>query len=616
MAWLSSYLAVLFAAAILASAVALVSAARWAVPGRASLVALSLAVAWWSLGSAFEAMVGPGSARLAWARAQYLAIPACAPLFFLFTHDYTRAEWWRQPWRRALLAVVPVLTIPIAFTNEQHHWLWRAVVEAAHGNAYAHGPWFWVVIAHSYVLLGAGTILMVRSVRRVPSQNRGQVTAFIAGALAPWAGNLLYILGVRPADTVDLTPVGFSVAALCLAWGMYRYQFLDLVPIARGRVFDSMTEAVLVIDPRLRVIDLNPAARRLIGESIEWFGRPAASVLPWWQGMLEGGLETARSVFIATNADDQHLEVDVSPIHEGRALAGWLVLMRDVSARVAGERERLALDRRLLEQQKLDSLRVVAAGISHDFNNLLATIIGNADLVAMHLPPDADLRQRLEIIVSGAQRAADLIEQMLAYAGEGRGASAPIDLEALTRETVQLVEGSIAHSLPIQYEAARGLPPIYGDPLQIGQVVLNLLINAVEAATPARALITVSIGQQEVSRAELSRAAFGTDASPGPYLFVEVRDEGPGMDEATLGRIFDPFFTTKDSGHGLGLASVQGIVRGHGGALRVESRPRQGSAFRVWFPVSRIPMPDDYVPPVDALDADEERAAGSGAADR
>ena len=607
MSWFSLYLAALAAATIIGVVVAFVVAGRPTVPGRAWLVALSLAVAWWCLTSMLQVTIDGVDARVAWAKAQYLAIVACAPLFFLFTHDYTGASWWRTGARRALLAVVPLVTLPIAFTNELHGWLWSTITPTPHGNVYGHGPWFWVLAAHSYVLLGAGTVVIVRSVRGTSRQHRGQTLAFIVGSLAPWLGNVLYVAGIRPAEAVDLTPLGFSVTAVSLAWSMYRYQFLDLVPIARERVFDSMTEAVVVLDPRRRVIDVNAAARRGMGDGVAWMGRPAEELLPWWPRVLERGLETARSTFISLRPGDQHIEVDVSPIHDGRRLAGWLVLMRDVSARVAGEREWLALDRRLLEQQKLESLRVVAAGVSHDFNNLLATIVGNADLVTMHLPPDPNLRQLMETIVSGAQRAADLIEQMLAYAGEGRGVSQPIDLEALTRETVQLVEGSIARGLSIQYEPTSGLPPMHGDALQVGQVVLNLLINAVEAVMPTRARITVAVGCEVLTRADLADATFGGDAPPGKYLFVEVRDEGPGMHEATLGRIFDPFFTTKESGHGLGLAAVQGIVRSHGGVVRVTSAPGRGSAFRVWLPLSRVPAPDDQREPDDAAETAAER---------
>ena len=273
----------------------------------------------------------------------------------------------------------------------------------------------------------------------------------------------------------------------------------------------------------------------------------------------------------------------VAPVRDRtRHFTGWLVVIRDISARRRAEAERYALERRVQEQQKSESLTVFAAGVAHDFNNLLTGILGNADLLAMQAPPDSSQRRTAEAIVIGSQRAADLVSKMLAYAGEGRVVSERVDLDTLTREMVDVLEASVTRHCTLVYKSPGPLPLVDADPTQIRQVVLNLIINATEAVDEG-GLVTVATGQEMLDRESLARMTFGADVDAGPYVFVDVVDNGHGISDETLSRMFDPFFSTKDQGRGLGLAAVRGIVRSHQAALRVSSAPGQGTRFRVWL---------------------------------
>jgi len=234
------------------------------------------------------------------------------------------------------------------------------------------------------------------------------------------------------------------------------------------------------------------------------------------------------------------------------------------------------------EQQKRESLSVLAGGLAHDFNNLLAGIIGNADLLAMQIPRSSELTSNVGAILLGAQRAADLVSKMLAYAGERHGASEDVDLDALVREMLDLLEASVARHCTLRYH---GIPVhVFADPVQMRQVVMNLIINAAEAVDEETGTVVVSVGAESLSADDLATMEHGDAAPPGDYAFVEVRDNGPGIDEVTLRHIFTPFYTTKPAGHGLGLAAVHGIVRGHRGALRVDTVVGRGTCFRVWLP--------------------------------
>jgi PAS domain S-box-containing protein len=261
-----------------------------------------------------------------------------------------------------------------------------------------------------------------------------------------------------------------------------------------------------------------------------------------------------------------------------------LGVTRDVTERVRAEEERRQLERRMQQAQRLEGLGILAGGVAHDFNNLLTPILGEAGLLLEQLPPDSALRPPLQSIQKAARRAAALTNQMLAYAGQRPIQVERIDLSALVRELGDLLASAGGRRARLAYELRADLPAIPGDASQLGQVAMNLITNAAEALGDAGGTIAIRTGTLENAAAPAGQR-LGAILAAGEHVYFEVEDSGCGMDEATLGRIFDPFFTTKFTGRGLGLAAALGIVRGHGGAIEIESRPGRGSRFRVLFPV-------------------------------
>jgi PAS domain S-box-containing protein len=259
----------------------------------------------------------------------------------------------------------------------------------------------------------------------------------------------------------------------------------------------------------------------------------------------------------------------------------------DITAQKHAENERLSLERKLLEGQKLESLGLLAGGIAHDFNNLLSTILGNASMARISLPPDTSSDAQLRAIESASLRAAELCRQMLAYAGKGRFVVEPTDVTALVEDLLPLLRISIARQASLELQLGRGLPPVMADATQLRQIVMNLVLNAADAIGERGGEITLSTGFVAVDAAGLAGCVTGADLPPGDFVFIEVRDTGCGMTSETMARIFDPFFSTKFAGRGLGLAAVLGIVRSHRGALRVASQPGHGSVFRLMLPAAR-----------------------------
>ncbi len=265
-------------------------------------------------------------------------------------------------------------------------------------------------------------------------------------------------------------------------------------------------------------------------------------------------------------------------------------IARDITARKLADDEKQAFQRQLLETQKLESLGVLAGGIAHDFNNLLSGILGNVNLAQLSAA-DPALRAHLEQIETISLRAGDLCKQMLAYAGKGQFVVAVFDLNALIDEISHLVNISISKKVSLQLQQSAGLPAIHGDASQIRQVLLNLVINASEAFGDRVGAIRIATGQTVLLADDLATFHFGAELAPGPFVFLEVSDNGPGMTAEVVERIFEPFFTTKFTGRGLGLAAVQGIMRSHGGAVRVVSKIGKGTVFTLLLPPATDALP-------------------------
>jgi len=286
--------------------------------------------------------------------------------------------------------------------------------------------------------------------------------------------------------------------------------------------------------------------------------------------------------------DGQRLQllVNAVPLHDAEGKArGCVATLQDISAQKLAEQERAAVERRLQETQKLESLGVLAGGIAHDFNNLLTGILGNASLARLDLPPGhANVRASLDNLEQATVRAADLCKQMLAYAGKGRFIIQPLSLSRLVKETADLLEVSLGRKSTLRLQLANDLPAFQGDATQVSQILMNLVLNASEALGEKGGNIIVSTGSVQATRDYFTKAKFHEPVAEGNYVFVEISDNGCGMDKETQARIFDPFFTTKFTGRGLGLAAVMGIVRGHKGAIQVYSELGKGTTFKVYFP--------------------------------
>jgi PAS domain S-box-containing protein len=357
----------------------------------------------------------------------------------------------------------------------------------------------------------------------------------------------------------------------------------------RYRALVDLAPEAVVVHQKGRYVYANSAGLRLFGAASpeELIGQRVLELIHPMdrdlvaariQEVAEGGSVPARELRLL-RLDGQVIltESAAAPIEYGGRPAVQVIL-RDVT-------ERRKLEERLAHAQKMEAIGLLAGGVAHDFNNLLVGVIGNASLAQEMLPPNSGALPLLERIVRTGEQAAYLTRQLLAYAGKGQIVMEPVDLSQLVREAADLIRSSIPNKITLHLDLADELPAVRADHGQINQIFMNLAINASEAIGSGPGMISIRTMIRDLDQGSLTGLA-GAELRPGMHVCLEVADNGSGMDEETRAKVFDPFFTTKFLGRGLGLAAVAGIVRSHGGGIRVQSEPGRGSLFTVLLPVA------------------------------
>ena len=359
-------------------------------------------------------------------------------------------------------------------------------------------------------------------------------------------------------------------------------------------LFRSIPDMLFVLDENRVILRTNQAVVDILGYGeAELAGKPLAEIKPAQlredtEAILEEVLSSKRKFFdsVLCTRDGREIPVGTSVVTgfwNGRP--AFFCAARDITERLQAEATRLSLERQVQLARKLESLGILAGGVAHDFNNLLTVILGNAELVRNFLEDEHPGRKRLELIMQTARHASELCRQMMTYSGRGPLVTEVMYLNTFFEGIRPLLSTVVADHLWLDIHVQEGLPPILGDPAQLRQVMLNLILNASDAIGEGRGSISVAVRLQEYREKDWEQAVLVPDREEGRYVVIEVADTGCGMDEETQKRLFDPFYSTKSSGRGLGMTAVLGIMRAHNGAIEVISEPGQGSRFRLYLQV-------------------------------
>ncbi len=345
-----------------------------------------------------------------------------------------------------------------------------------------------------------------------------------------------------------------------------------------------------------RWVYMNPAAVALFAaeSAEEILGTPILDCIhPDYHSMVIERIQTQMEEGIAVPAVEEKLlrrngkifiaEVQGSPVtFDGEP--SLLMSCHDISESRKYEEKNLLLQSQLEHSQRLESLGVLAGGIAHDFNNLLAAILGNAELARKEVKESSQATKHFDNIEETCDQAAELCRQMLAYAGKSPHSTDILELNGLVRDMGSLLKASLDQNIDLQLRLDEQPLSIEADKAQIQQVILNFIINAAEAIGSDIGDIRIRTGIMSADRAFLDKQYNGADLPEGKYVFITIADSGCGMTDQTVRKIFDPFFTRKETGTGLGLSAVLGIVHGHKGVIEVISKTGKGSKFRVLLP--------------------------------
>ena len=358
-----------------------------------------------------------------------------------------------------------------------------------------------------------------------------------------------------------------------------------------SRTFQASPDAMVVMNlSDGSIVEANERFERV-------FGRPDGASLGGWEDAADGprmlGLLRERGALQDWEVRRRTLDgstvvnlVSAASISLGERTCA-VVVFRDITGWRLAQASAESLEKQLRQSQKLEAIGRLAGGIAHDFNNILAAIMGNAQLADMDLDEGHPAKENIRQTLAASVRARDLINQILVFSRRGSDDLETIQLSRFVTDSLRLLRATVPSTIRFVTSLPEDVPPILANTTQLLQVLLNLTSNAVHSMEPGGGQLELRVEQVTVGEGAPHPGA----VAPGSYAILKVIDSGCGMEESVLEQIFEPFFTTKEAGKGtgLGLSTVHGIIKQHEGYVFVRSKPGQGTAFDLYFPVSRGP---------------------------
>jgi PAS domain S-box-containing protein len=549
--------------------------------GAKAMIISLFAIFIWTLGFFLESRSTTLEQQLFFVNIGYLGSMILPPAFFAFSINYSNNTriLWGFNWKMVLLCILPFALTILIWTNNWHHLMWSNEHLSTSGpfliTVKTYGPMFWVTVIYSYSLILSGSIVILWRLfvgRRV---YRKQSIAVIIGVFLPWIWNIIYIFHLVPMPRKELTPVMFSITCIALVVGLLRFQLFNIVPFAHKSVINHLNDGVLAFNTHDRVVDANPAALKMLRLSESTIGKKLEDIIlmsPVFKNINPTVYERKE---VSLPEEKYSYELETIPMYDDtKRQVGWLAIIHDITDRkkaVEQAHETEAL-------KKLDRLRTeLLANVSHELRTPLASIKGFASTLLRTDTKwnEEQKRDFLKTIDEEADHLNRIIGDILDMSRIDTGAlklnpEFTNILEILDSIRLKLSHLTIHHNLIVK--APDWLPLIYVDSMRIGQVLSNLIDNAVKNSLE---------GSDIVIEAQLV----------GDDINVSVSDNGIGIYPEALPKLFDRFYQVdrvvrgKRGGTGLGLSICRGIVQSHGGKIWVESEIGKGSKFSFSLPV-------------------------------
>ena len=585
--------------AVLMIIVALFAYARLRVKGAWYLMFLCLAAAFWS---STEGMLYFGldiKGNLLITQFQYLGITTLPPLTLLFVLSVFGLESWITSSRIWVLFVFAFIIVVLVWTNSHHQLVYTQTYTIDKGSfpmlGLVHGPLWYIIIGYHYALLGLISYILFLQILSSKGFKRSQAAVLFFGLCFVWLVNAVYVSGYSPISNMDIGPIAFSLVACTMAWGIFRYNLLDILPVAKAQIFKGLEDAILVFDLKNRILDMNPAAESLLEADVsEIGGREARLVFndhPWLYNII--GDKAPMEVAMTLSGKRRLFDVRMSFLKNDKGSdMGRLVTLRDITEQVQAKERLRESEEKLARSKKMESLGLLAGGVAHDLNNVLSGIVSYPDLIFSKLPQNSDIRRPVEIMKMSGERAVAIVQDLLTVARGVATAKEALNLNRLVGEYMNSPECQLLkefHPLvDIKTDLDSGLFNVEGSTVHIRKAIMNLVSNASEAI---EGMGSVTLSTQN---RYLDKLLKGYDEiSPGEYVVLTVSDDGPGISSEDLERIFEPFYTKKimgRSGTGLGLAVVWNVMQDHKGYIDIQTGG-DGTTFELYFPITRKTLP-------------------------
>ena len=551
------------------------------IPGTYGLILAIGCVTEWSLAYVMEIFSAGMAEKIVWAKLQYFGISYVALGMFIFTMHYSGHGDWLTRTRTALLAIIASAGFMLALTNEWHHLIWSDI-QFTDGLPFGplniqHGSLFLFVVIFQYALTVIITVLFFQISTRSQSLYQSQSRIMLAGMAFPWIANFMYVTGLNPYPSLDLTPIALTLTALFLSISFLRYRFMDLRPIAHDTVFNAIHDGVVVLDDKERIVDINPLGMFIFQDKGELLGREIQSLLPdWkeWQAANPPG-EISQEISIALAGGSLIFKLQTTSVLDQRGKrSGRILLISDIT-------EQKKTQEQLTEASRLKSQ--LLANLGHDLRSPLGAIIGYAEMLK-----DGSFGPMSENQVKASSEILDGANQLLSFINNLVGQAQIETGKIILREypfDVNEVVGPLLSTLNfhahkkgltlVEYIDPTLPQKVIGDQFWLRQIVMNLVHNSVKFTEKG------SVNVRFIRREKAQWA-------------IQVVDTGIGIPPEAQKRVFEAFEqvnsmeNSKQSGFGLGLSIVAKLTSIMNGKIELESEAGKGCTFTVILPLKEV----------------------------
>lgn len=593
MTWQYAIILPLYAATAISLTITLIAWRRRSAEGSLPFALLLAAAAEWALAYSLSLISKGKALQLFWIRVRYLGIVIVPVAWFTFALLQTGHGKWLTRRALILLAIEPLSILLLVWTNEWHHLYWAEVYQESLGPfviiGVTRGIFYLVHVVYSYLLIISGSILLIQMVIRSPHLYRRQSLVALFGAIGPFVGDILStfeLLG--DFSQLDLTPFFFSLTGLAMTWAFFRFRLLDIIPVARDAVIESMSDGVLVLDAENRIVDINPVGAGIIEcDASEIIGQMAEQVLSPWPDLIERYRsipETHTEISVGEGVVRTYFDLRISPLRDWRnRLTGRLIVFRDITKRK--EMEKALQEAKEAAEAANRAKNEFISIVTHELRSPMSAIHGSATLLSDGGagPVNEDQAEFLEIIETNTRRmialVMDLNDVSRIESGQLHLRPGTVSLTKIVEDVVRSIQPKIeekVHSLALRIPD--DLPSVWGDRVRLEQILTNLVRNACKF-TPENGEITICA--KCVAEGDNSKA-----------VCVSVQDNGLGIRHEDRKKIFTKFFRATDKriseipGSGLGLSITKSLVEMQHGRIWFESEYGRGSTFHFTVPVA------------------------------